>query len=301
MKAIYKYSALLWDICIVFALLLLLFLPWQHWFDDAVQLSRAFQPLSWAHPLGTDELGRDNWLRAVNSLRSTLPWIWLGIMCGSLVGLGLGLIRLASQLGPWSHRLIAVFELVASGLHGVPLPVLAFFAMVIFHGQGLATLVLSLAVMIAFRFYFFVKLNYQRSAKLGYWQVHECLGGSKMDRVWNYGMKAEWRAELGQSVAFYLKAGLITEISLSYLGFGVQEPQASFGNLLGSQLRSFFNGDWGLLFGALALIALACEAPYSLLRLLNEWPAILRGRLLQNPQHLAEHLALEKIQSRIDA
>jgi len=278
LKVIFKHHRLYWDVLIILALLMILILPWQNWFDDSVRLARASQPVSWEHPLGTDDLGRDHWLRAVDSLRGTLPWLWLGVLSGVLGGLFLGLIRLGFAQSCLTKGLWRFVELLATLIHGIPLPVAAFFAMVLFQGQGLITLAICLAIIMVMRSYFFVTSNYRRSARLGYWQAHAGLGGMRILRVWRYGICGHWRDELFLSVAFYMKVALITEISVSYLGFGVQEPRASFGNLLGSQLRNFFDGELSLLVGALALIALACAAPFSLQRCFKAWPAIRRGQ-----------------------
>ncbi|MFW7380119.1 MAG: hypothetical protein ACOH5I_14995 [Oligoflexus sp.] len=281
MKAIFKYFKhfrLCLDVLLILALLMILFLPWQNWFDDGVKLSRAALGVSWEHPLGTDALGRDQWLRAINSLRETLPWLWMGVFLGVSSGLSLGVLRLASSMRPSIQQICRFWESIALFLHGVPLPIAAFFLMVVTHAQGLLSFVICLTALMLLRSYFFVTSNYQRSKLLGYWQAHEAMGGLRLGRIWKYGIFGHWRSELFLAIAFFMKVAVITEISLSYLGFGVQEPRASFGNLLSNQLRQFFDGEWSLLIGALALISLACEAPFCLYRWLNVWPAVLRGQ-----------------------
>lgn len=277
MKAIAKYARLSLDAALVIFLLLILLSPWNLWFSQQIDLSRIEAPPSWQHPFGTDALGRDQWLRAVNALRETLPILWLSVVLATILGLAVGILRVSWTAPsrfwlPW----VKIGEALAHGAHAIPIPVAAFFAMVIYPGDGLLTLAICLAVLVAMRCYFFIQLNFMRSAGFAYWQAHEGVGGTLLGRVYRYGLIGEWRREWLHQLAFHLKVALITEISLSYLGFGVQEPLASFGNLLGAQLQNYLNGDWVLLLGVLGLIYLACEAPFSLHRLFSLWPGYLR-------------------------
>ena len=46
---------------------------------------------------------------------------------------------------------------------------------------------------------------------------------------------------------FHMKMAVVIEASLSYLGFGVQEPQASFGNMLASHFELYLRGQWQIM------------------------------------------------------
>jgi peptide/nickel transport system permease protein len=207
----------------------------------------------------------------MEALTGTVPYLWLAVLGGAVLGLVVATRRLdwlrAGQV--WRHRLLRAGEQLILLVPSVPLPVFAFAAMVLLRGQGLLTLCLCLGSIVALRFYAQILTNYDRSGRLGHWQAHEAIGGSRQQRVIRYGLQREWAAELLHSLAFYLKASIMTEISLSYLGFGVQEPQASFGNLLGSELRTFLNGHWLLLIVSLIVITLTCEAPFAGWRLVR--------------------------------
>lgn len=269
MKAIFNQLRYSLDLLILISLALMIFLPWQNWFDDSVQIARGSLGISWQHPLGTDALGRDQWRRSMDALSQTLPWLWLGVIVGIGSGLGLAVLSLSWRRTAIGSKVCRVLDFFISGVHGLPLMIAAFFAMVLFQGQGFLTLLACLGLLVLMHSYFFVVCNYKRSAKLGYWQAHAGIGGSETSRIWRYGVRGDWREELLTSAAFYMKLAIITEISLSYLGFGIQEPQASFGNLIASELRSFLSGDWALLIGVVLVIVVACEAPFAVLRCLK--------------------------------
>ena len=66
--------------------------------------------------------------------------------------------------------------------------------------------------------------------------------GSLSDRVMKYGLRRLWRKDLEVFTAQHFSLALIIEISISYLGFGIQEPWPSFGRLLAENLSRVFQG-----------------------------------------------------------
>ena len=59
---------------------------------DQQDLSRALETPSWAHPLGTDELGRDLWSRIVHGARISLGFAVAIVLAASGAGVALGLL-----------------------------------------------------------------------------------------------------------------------------------------------------------------------------------------------------------------
>ena len=58
----------------------------------AVDLARNYQPSSWAHPLGTDHLGRDTLSRLIVGARVSLGIAAASTLAGVIVGATLGLV-----------------------------------------------------------------------------------------------------------------------------------------------------------------------------------------------------------------
>jgi ABC-type dipeptide/oligopeptide/nickel transport system permease subunit len=70
-----------------------LFAPWITPYDPlAVDLSANYQPSSWAHPLGTDHLGRDTLSRLIAGARVSLGIAALSTVAGLIVGAAMGLV-----------------------------------------------------------------------------------------------------------------------------------------------------------------------------------------------------------------
>src|SRR2546428_13345082 len=82
---------------------------------NAIVFIERLQPPSLAHPLGTDENGRDLWARVVYGARPTLTaavaLILISLAVGSLAGLVIGYARRPAHVG---------LMLVAAFLLGIP-------------------------------------------------------------------------------------------------------------------------------------------------------------------------------------
>jgi len=79
----------------------------------------------------------------------------------------------------------------------------------------------------------------------------------------NHGILPHWLPDTLGNLAFYLKVAITVDASLGYLGFGVQEPHPSFGNMLASHFDSYMRGSWFVLVvigGFLIVVASAPEA-----------------------------------------
>jgi peptide/nickel transport system permease protein len=66
--------------------------PWLAPEPDQQDLGHALLTPAWAHPLGTDELGRDLWSRIVHGARISLGFAVVIVAAAAGVGLGLGLL-----------------------------------------------------------------------------------------------------------------------------------------------------------------------------------------------------------------
>lgn len=92
--------------------------PWLAPYDPLLRVDNAFQPPSWAHPFGTDEIGRDLLSRVIYGIRLTwLPSLAV-ILVGVIIGSTLGVVAGAS--GGWVdaglQRLTDLFLVLPSTL-----------------------------------------------------------------------------------------------------------------------------------------------------------------------------------------
>lgn len=246
----------------------LAWLPWAHWYGGGVRLADTLAPISTLHPLGADNLGRDLLVRLSLSITGAVLPLWLSVTLGCVTGIVLSVATLVARQTRSAQAPISVLDALAGIAAGLPAVIVAFGLAVLWEGGGLMPVAVTLAVLFGLRSYLEVQDWARQDSRLGYWTAHAALGGSMAKRLWRYGVLGAWRAPLVQSLAFHLRAAVAVEAALSYLGFGVQEPQASFGNMLSSHFDLYLKGEWQILMIIVAALVLTVAVPVAVSRLL---------------------------------
>jgi len=243
----------------------LVLVPWA-WSGQAmrVSLAQTLEGPSWVHPLGTDNLGRDLLARLGDAAAGAVLPLWAVVVAASVVGLALALAAiLAEERG---RAAVRVFDTVAVLAAAVPVGLAAFGWAAWRERAGLGPVMLALGVLFAVRTYLQVRDLHRHDRYLAFWTAHVALGGGLATRLWRYGVLGGWREALLDGLGFHLRAAVAIEASLSYLGFGVEEPHASFGNMLASHLDLYLNGHWYVLAVVATALALAAAFPPCLVR-----------------------------------
>jgi len=218
---------------------------------------------SWAHPLGTDNLGRDLLTRLSSAIRESVLPLWITVTICSSAGVYLAVVASAS---PRLARFTTIADQFAALFASIPASIAALGIAAYAELTGLVPVMIAISAVFIARSYLQVRGLYLHDQKLQFWIAHETLGGTPWARVWQYGVRSHWRDALSQGLVFNLRAVVSIEASLSYLGFGVQEPNASFGNMLASHFDSYLHGHFGVLVVIIGGLALCAAAPRALLR-----------------------------------
>ncbi len=255
------------DLAIIVAFVSILGVAWTSSAGSTeVDLSRMLAPMSWQHLLGTDALGRDLLHRLAGAVVSTVPLLWGAVVSGLVLGLSVATLRLS--LIKAFEVVCRLFDVAASFAVAVPTLLTVFMATILFGFYGMTSLFICLLVLCALRFYGLCVREYQESYKLGYWQAHTAMGGSQQRLLWRYGILALWRSRLLSEIVHLFRFVVIVEIALSYLGFGVQEPKPSLGNILASHYDLFLRGELQLGLAILLMFYLVYSLPLACWRCL---------------------------------
>ncbi|MCC5987062.1 MAG: ABC transporter permease [Pararhodobacter sp.] len=174
---------------------------------------------------GTDELGRDFLPRVVQGIRSTFLLSAIAVAITAVIGTLLGLA--AGYLGRHTDQMIArgadilfAFPALVAGL---------LVAAVMGPGQASAITVISIATLPLF-------IRVVRSVTLGvagrgFVTAAEVAGASTL-RVMLVHLLPNVMGAVMVQLTYALSIGMIIESALSFLGLGVQPPDASLGSLL---------------------------------------------------------------------
>ncbi len=253
------------DILVIASFLTLVIVPWNSFYDSKVSL---LQQLTWpssSHLLGTDNLGRDLLVRISDAVTYAVIPLWFGVSVLSFMGMLLAAIYLS--YGRKNIFFQTLVDFVFSASAAVPVVILSFLLAVVFEVTHLWMVIASVGFILSIHSFLFIKGLYLKSEHLGYWHAHAACGGTSYARITKYGMLSHWLPDILGNLAFYLKVAITVEASLSYLGFGVQEPKPSFGNMLASHFDSYLRGHWFVLIIISFALLVSAYLPESCLRI----------------------------------
>lgn len=217
-----------------------LFAPWLAPYgiedmDLAARLAAPFTDWS-AHPLGTDELGRDVLTRLLHSIRLSFLLAVAGTVLGAILGTMLGF--LAARFGGITDDVVNMgVDFTAS----LPFIILAL-TIIAFLGTDISVIIVIMAVY-GWDRYAKLTRNLARSAYTeGYAGALESLGLPTM-RIALKHILPNIASALVVNMTLNFPGMILLETSLSFLGVGVQPPMSSLGTMLGFG-RDYLTTAW---------------------------------------------------------
>jgi ABC-type dipeptide/oligopeptide/nickel transport system permease subunit len=209
-------------------------------------LSDAFLPASTAHPLGTDDLGRDELIRLVYGTRYTLVLGFAAVAIG--VGIGVPLGAVSGYYGGWidlgSQRLTDV-------LLAFPNILLAL-ALVATLGVGLQNVIISVGITSIPIFVRLVRASTLSVRELPYVEAGRALGVPSPVILFRHVVPNSLAPVIVQA-SLQLGAAILIAAGLGFLGLGVQAPTPEWGTMLGSSRNYIFSDPNLATFPGLAI------------------------------------------------
>ncbi len=227
--------------------------PWLGLPDPTAQrLTARLQPPigfggTWAHPLGTDHLGRDLLSRLLAGARVSLGLASLGVCISLAVGTTLGLLA-GFRRGVLDQAVMFAVDVQLS----VPFLVMALAALTLF-GTGLPVLIALLGLSGWEQYARLARALSLRASQELYVVAARSLGASAA-RVLRRHVLPNVLAPLLVLATLQFTSLLLLESSLSFLGLGVQPPTPSWGNMLGDARNYLQLAWWAAVSPGLALL-----------------------------------------------
>jgi len=219
---------------------------------------------SWAHPLGTDELGRDVLSRLLMSIRMSLLIAFFGTLISATLGTLLGLVA-AHFRGKIESIVLAMIDFQAS----MPFMIIAL-AVLAFMGNSLP-LFIALMGFHGWERYARITRGLTLAAnEQGYAGAVRQLGAGPL-RVYGGHILPNIASTLIVSMTLTFPEAILLESGLSFLGLGIQPPLTSLGNMVGYGREYITRAPWIMLAPSLAIMLTTLS-----ISLVGDW---LRDRL----------------------
>lgn len=218
-------------LCLSLPLLVLLLAAVTGSDSRGINLDIVLQGMSGSHLLGTDALGRDVLARLAEGLQLSLMVGVVVVLCGGMVGISIGM--LAGWAGGWLDATLMRFADIVLSFPGILLAI----ALAAMLGPGVDNLVMAL---VAVGWVGFARLARAQVLSLKSVPFVEAAiaNGSGVPYIAIRHLLPNIAAPLLIEASFGLAAVIIGEAGLSFLGVGVQPPDASLGTMIreGSRL-----------------------------------------------------------------
>jgi len=193
-------------------------------FDQRNVRDRLLGP-SWDHPFGTDEIGRDLFVRTAQGGRYSLRIGLVAAVMSTIIGTLLG--ALAAYFGRWID--IAISQLINIVLIVPALIVLSIFAL--YFGRDAFRLSIVLALLLWTRIARVVRGVVLSIKEQEYIMAARAAGASHLRIIFRH-VLPNVVGPVAVEVTLLLGTVIVLESTLSFLGLGVQPPNASLGTLV---------------------------------------------------------------------
>jgi peptide/nickel transport system permease protein len=213
----------------------------------AVSLLEANQSPSAAHPMGTDNLGRDELSRVLYGGRVSLAVGLAVALSAGLVGTTLGALAGAS-----GRLLDGALMRVTDFFLAMPL-----LAVLMMASHALGGSIIDIVIILSLLFWMpvarVVRGVFLSIREKEYVEAARALGTGRWRLLWRH-MLPNAAGPIIVNVTLGVALAILTESLLSFLGFGIQPPTPTWGNMVNSGAEVMLTQPWLVWFPGLMIL-----------------------------------------------
>jgi peptide/nickel transport system permease protein len=255
-KRFRKHPGAIFGFFIIFLMVIFVVLaPLSPYDPETSEMSERYHPPSLSHPMGTDALGRDLLTRVLYGGRISLTVGLLVVMISITIGVPIGALA-----GYYGGRLDGILMRITDAFLSLP----SFLVLILlgailrevdaplFERNNVLTISLVIGVFAWTTFARLVRATFLTLRETDFVSASRALGGSDLRIIIRHILPnaigpiiVEATLEFGYAI--------IEESGLSFLGFGIQPPTPSWGNLLSNAQEHFTKYPWLAIFPGLMI------------------------------------------------
>lgn len=211
------------------------------------ELLNAFAGISWEHPLGTDQFGRDVLSRLIYATRITVIGPPIAIAVASVIGVPIGL---------WAGLRRGAVDTIAGRAADTLLSLPSFvtaLAIIAVMGPSLVNAMVAIGIVFSPGLFRLVRGATLETARETFVESAQAIGSST-PRTLAVHVLPNIAAPLLVQVTLLMGVALLIEAALSFLGLGVQPPDASWGSMLRTAYENQFTAPYSVIPPGIALV-----------------------------------------------
>ncbi len=220
---------------------------WTPYSTTAMNAAEKFSPPSLRHIFGTDNFGRDIFSRVMQGLGTSIVISSLVVLCSGAAGILIG--ALTGYIG---GVLDEVVMRITDAVNGFP-SILLTLVIISILGNGKQNVIISMSIVFIPSFVRIVRSEYLRLRDADYISRARLMGVSRI-RILFVHILPNIFSVFWVSVMIGFNNAILAESGMSYLGIGVQPPDASLGKMLSDAQGYLQRAPWYALAPGLTIV-----------------------------------------------
>lgn len=234
---------------IVGLIIVAIFAPWIAPYDPEMpNLEKLFQPPSWEHPFGTDQLGRDIFSRVIFAARYDLIIGVMVVAVAASFGTVLGVIT-----SYFSGKIDEIFMRITDMFFAIPGLILAMAFAAAIGERSLQTMMLAISFTWWPYYPRIIRGQVLSIKEQQYVEAAKSLGASDRRIIFRHVLPNTLAPVLVQA-SLDIGWVILTAASLSYIGFGAQPGAAEWGRMISDGRKWLQSSPWMTTFPGLAIL-----------------------------------------------